>query len=172
MTHEADAAGEGDASVAKRTLRVNAPREKVYEFATDPRNVPAYGHGVQRVEPITSSRHGVGTQWRQTNVFGPVVVVNVHEVVEAERPSTWVVETTTRPHALLTYAFEQTPDGDTDVTLEIEAEMPLGAAGQLAQPLVGEWATDVAVRRTLENLKRKVERERARDASRRSSPST
>lgn len=150
---------------ASHSLRVRASRAAVWEVLADPARAADWAYGVRKVEFVTDARRGVGAQWRQTEVYGPVVVVRLVEVTAAEDGVAFHVESVTHPRLEARWSLEDAPDeaGElwTRLTLDLELELP-GNVGRAAEPALGEFVGRTIARRSAEALKRLVEQREAR----------
>lgn len=150
---------------ASHIIHVDAPREAVWDVLNDPSRIPQWLTGARKVEFISDSRRGPGTQWRQTEIYGPVVVVRVMELTEGERPRFAVMESVTRPRLELAIALDDAERDErvgTRLSVEVGYELPYGSFGKAAEPALGDFVGKTIARRSAERLKRMVEAREAR----------
>ena len=147
---------------------VAAPRELVWDQVSDPARVLDFFAGVTRWEVEGEQRTGLGARYRMLMRVGSAEVGGLIEVVESQPECDLAWTSVTGIDQRGRWRLRGAPDGGTRVELRLQFDVPgrgvsSWLAEQLAVPIVRG-----NVRRTLAQLKRAVEHERARsDAARR-----
>ena len=137
----------------KRSITINAPAEKVFNYIDDPMNQPEWVPSIMEITDVSGS--GVGQHHRWTYKMAGVLLkgeTTVTEHIPNERrvtqskggvTSTWIL------------SFK-TQDGGTMMELDIEYTIPIPVIGKLAEKIVlkrNEREADLA----MANIKEKME---------------
>lgn len=142
--------------VVDESIVIDRGRREVFEFATDPENVPLYSSNMISFEQLTEGPVGEGTRNHgKVRVAGRTIewTTEVTEFEQDRRFSSRSVESAVGFELDVTY---EDADGGTKVTWHQESETYGGFFGKLADPLVTRmYAKDV--RSNLEKLKELVE---------------
>src|SRR4051794_16157314 len=112
------------------SVRIDRPIEAVFAYVSDPINFPRWNSAVQSVRETSSGADGVGATYRMERELPDGRAENDLEVVEVNRPSLFLIRTTSGPTPF-TYRYVFTEeDGGTLLQLAAEVE-PGGLAGAL-----------------------------------------
>lgn len=138
--------------VIEESIVINRPRNEVFAFIFDPDNVPVWNSNVIEYERLTEGPFRKGTQTRSKGRVLGKTIESTFEVVELEEDSRVASRTIESPISVEgEYRFEDA-DGGTQITAHMEAEIPGGFFGKLADPLAARMlAKDF--RSNLEKLK-------------------
>jgi hypothetical protein len=131
-----------ETGVGKRGL------EHVFDYVSDPRNLPDWNSAVEVVRRTSSS--GAGATYAMQRRLPDGLATNQLEVVTSERPREFAIRTTTGPTPFLYRNRFTAGDGGTDVRLDAQVELP-GAARLL--PGLARRAVKHGVDENLETLK-------------------
>jgi uncharacterized membrane protein len=144
----------------ERELVINAPREAVWEYITDPGNYLAFFSGVTRWEVEGRKRRGLGARYRMLMRVGSAEVGGLVEVVEFEEPGDMAWTSVLGLDQRGRWRLREHSANRTVVMYRMSYHAPGGLLGwltdQLSAPVVRGH-----VRHTLENLKRHIESTRA-----------
>jgi uncharacterized membrane protein len=137
-----------------QTGHIDAPPEKAFAIAIDAARTPEWNSSVSEVRDITGSLDQIGSNYVTVLKLGGRRLEGRWEVTRVERPR--LLEFTgTAPgggRATATNRFESA-GGGTDVTIEIEYELPGGFVGGMADKLFVERAIERDVKHSVENFK-------------------
>ena len=137
-----------------QTGHIDAPPEKAFAVAIDAARIPEWNSSVSEVRDITGSLDQLGSNYVSVLKLGGRLLEGHWEVSRVESPR--LLEFTgTAPgggRATATNRFEAAGAG-TDVTIEIEYELPGGFFGGMADKLFVERAIERDVKHSVENFK-------------------
>ena len=137
-----------------QTGHIDAPPEKAFAVAIDAARIPEWNASVSEVRDITGSLDQLGSNYVSVLKLGGRLLEGRWEVSRVESPR--LLEFTgTAPgggRATATNRFEAVGAG-TDVTIEIEYELPGGFIGGMADKLFVERAIERDVKHSVENFK-------------------
>ena len=123
----------------EQTFTVGASPEEVFDYMTDPANLPRWQTTKTSVEQLTSGPPGPGTRFREwTKPPGGKQFEQVVEYTEFDRPRRFTVHIVEGPHPVDgTWSLESSGDG-TRVTFVAAGEMRgvMGLLGPLTKRLV------------------------------------
>jgi uncharacterized membrane protein len=149
----------------ERELVVNAPRELVWDYITNPDHYTLFFSGITRWEVEGRRKRGCGARYRMLMRVGSAEVGGLVEIVEFEEPGdmawTSVLGVDQRGRWRLR---EHGPDR-TGVMFRLSYHAPGGLLGWLSDQLSAPMVRN-NINHTLENLKRQIEGERADEARR------
>jgi uncharacterized protein YndB with AHSA1/START domain len=115
------------------SVRIHRPVEDVFDYLSDPGNLPHWNSAVRDVRPISISRREVGSTYSMKRELPSGSADNKLEILTLERPTQFAIRTTSGPTPFH-YRYDLRSDnGETIVTLEAEVELEGAAA--LAAPL-------------------------------------
>jgi len=133
---------------------VDAPPDKAFDLAVDATRIPEWNSSVIETRDITGSLDRVGASYTTVLKLGGRRLEGHWEVGQVEKPR--LLELTgTAPgggRATATNRFEPAGTG-TDVTIEVDYELPGGFVGGMADKLFVERAIERDVKHSIENFK-------------------
>lgn len=130
---------------------INAPVEKVYEYAASPHNGPVFIPNLNENSNISVDPTQVGQKWDfRFNMAGVDLRGNA-EVTEVDRPKKWSLKSSGGVESQWTYTFEP-ESGGTKVTLDIDYQIPQGALGKMTGQVI-ERLNQKNAEQGLHNLK-------------------
>jgi uncharacterized membrane protein len=141
---------------------INAPPEKIFEVVSDPERILSFMSGVTRWEVSSEHPTGLGARYRMLFRVGSAEVGGLIEIVEFEPPSEFAWTSVTGLDQRGRFRLRPAGGGRT----RVELRLAYGVAGsglsgwlaeRIAAPTVGGH-----LRRSLQQLKRQVEYEQAR----------
>ena len=137
-----------------QTGQIDVQPEKAFAVAIDAARIPEWNASVSEVRDITGSLDQLGSNYVSVLKLGGRLLEGRWEVSRVESPR--LIEFTgTAPgggRATATNRFEAAGSG-TDVTIEIEYELPGGFLGGMADKLFVERAIERDVKHSVENFK-------------------
>jgi uncharacterized membrane protein len=149
----------------ERELVVNAPREQVWDYVTNPDNYTLYFSGITRWEVEGRKKRGCGARYRMLMRVGSAEVGGLVEVVEFEEPGDMAWTSVLGVDQRGRWRLRSHGPNRTTVMFRLSYHAPGGLLGwlsdQLSAPIVRR-----NINATLENLKRHIESERAEEARR------
>lgn len=143
----------------RRTFRVEASAERLWELMSDPDRLSEWNRGFDRVENVTGRLNEEGTTYTQ-----------VMRVAGIELRGDWKI---TEVAPLQRRGFRGTPpgcvactgtdtfepvDGGTDLTVEMDYTLRAGPLGKLLDRLFGRAYVERVVEGNIKNLRRILER--------------
>jgi len=120
------------------SVRIERPIEAVFDYVSDPTTFPRWNSAVQSVQETAAGADGVGATYRMERQLPNGPAENDLEVVEVNRPTLFVIRTTSGPTPFhYRYVFSD-EDGGTLMQLAAEVELGglAGALGPLASRVV------------------------------------
>jgi uncharacterized protein YndB with AHSA1/START domain len=137
-----------------QTGHIDAPPDRAFDLAIDAARLPEWNSSVTEVKQITGSLDQVGSSYVSVLKLAGRPLEGRWEVTRVERPR--LLEFTgTAPgggRATSKNRFESS-DAGTDVTIEVDYELPGGFVGGLADKLFVERAIERDVKHSVENFK-------------------
>jgi uncharacterized protein YndB with AHSA1/START domain len=137
-----------------QTGHIDAPPDKVFALATDAARIPEWNSSVIEVKDIIGSLDQVGSSYVSVLKLGGRPLEARWEVSGVERPR--LLEFTgTAPgggRATSKNRFESAGAG-TELSIEVDYELPGGFAGSIADKLFVERAIERDVKHSVENFK-------------------
>lgn len=137
-----------------QTGHIDAPPEKAFALAIDAARIPEWNSSVVEVKDISGSMDQVGSSYVSVLKLGGRPLEGRWEVSRVERPRL-LEYTGTAPgggRASANNRFEASDSG-TDITIEIEYDLPGGFIGGIADKLFVERAIERDVKHSVENFK-------------------
>jgi hypothetical protein len=136
------------------SVRVERTVDEVFDFVSDPLLFPRWNSAVQAVNSTSGVRGEVGSTYSMRRELPAGQVENDLEVLVRERPTEFVIQTTSGPTPFL-YHYRFTSEGaGTVVHLQASVELPgvAGVLGPLGARAVrrGVDANFAALQRTIE----------------------
>jgi uncharacterized membrane protein len=140
----------------ERELVVNAPRDVIWAYITDPRNYTSFLSGITRWDVEGRKRRGLGARYRILMRVGSAEVGGLVEVVEFEEPGDMAWTSVLGLDQRGRWRLRERGPNRTSVMYRMSYQAPGGLIGwltdQISAPVVRNY-----VRHTLENLKRHIE---------------
>ena len=137
----------------KRSITINAPVEKVFNYLADPMNQPEWVPSIMEIKDVSGS--GVGQHFRWTYKMAGVLLKGESTTTE-HIPNERIV-TQSKGGVTSTWIINlETHDGGTMMELDIEYTIPIPVLGKLAEKIVlkrNEREADLA----MANIKEKME---------------
>src|SRR5436309_6250682 len=147
----------------ERTIVVNAPREVVWDYITDPANYTLFFSGITRWEVEGRKKRGCGARYRMLMAVGSAEVGGLIEVVEFEEPGDMAWTSVLGLDQRGRWRLRDHGPNRTSVMFRLSYHAPGGLLGwlsdQLSAPTVRRH-----VRHTLLNLKGHLESREAHKA--------
>jgi uncharacterized membrane protein len=137
-----------------QTGHIDAPSDKAFALAIDATRIPEWNSSVIEVKEITGSLDQVGSSYVGVLKLGGRRLEGRWEVSRVERPRLLELAGTAPGggRATATNRFESGGAG-TDVTIEVDYELPGGFVGGMADKLFVERAIERDVKHSVENFK-------------------
>jgi carbon monoxide dehydrogenase subunit G len=135
-------------------VRIERPVEAVFEFVSDPTTFPRWNSAVQSVQETSAGAEGVGATYRMERELPDGPAENDLEVVEVNRPSLFVIRTTSGPTPF-TYRYVFSEEGG-GTLLQLAAEVELGGLAGALGPIASR-AVKRGVDSNFADLKRILE---------------
>jgi uncharacterized membrane protein len=149
----------------ERQLVINAPRQVVWDYVTNPDNYTLFFSGITRWEVEGRRKRGCGARYRMLMRVGSAEVGGLVEVVEFEEPGDMAWTSVLGVDQRGRWRLREHGSNRTSVMFRLSYHAPGGLLGwisdQLSAPIVRG-----NIHHTLENLKRHIESERADKARR------
>src|SRR6059058_360290 len=149
----------------ERQLVINAPREEVWEYITDPANYTQFFSGITRWEVEGRKKRGLGARYRMLMRVGSAEVGGLVEIVEFEEPGDMAWTSVLGLDQRGRWRLRDHGPNRTVVMFRLSYHAPGGLLGwlsdQLSAPMVRKNIHDA-----LENLKRQIESDGADQARR------
>jgi uncharacterized membrane protein len=149
----------------ERELVINAPREVVWDYVTNPDNYTTFFSGITRWEVDGRKKRGCGARYRMLMRVGSAEVGGLVEVVEFEEPGDMAWTSVLGVDQRGRWRLREHGPNRTSVMFRLSYHAPGGLLGWLSDQLSGPMVRG-NIHHTLENLKRQIESERAQDARR------
>ncbi len=137
----------------KRSITINAPVEKVFNYLADPMNQPEWVPSIMEIKDVSGS--GVGQHFRWTYKMAGVLLKGESTTTEHIPNERTVTQIKGGVTSTWIHNFE-THDGGTMMELDIEYTIPIPVIGKLAEKIVlkrNEREADLA----MANIKEKME---------------
>lgn len=140
----------------KAEVLINAPREKVADYATEPENDPVWVSGISQARLLTQRPVGQGAQVERVASFMSKRIEYVLEIVEWTPQSLMAMRSVKGPFPMeVTYSFDDGPGG---TLAKINVKGGPGGIFKLASPLMA-MGVKKNITKDLKNLKRLMEAE-------------
>ena len=141
----------------EKSIFINAPIEKVFDYAGEPDNMPKYVRNCVKIWERTAGPVAVGTTFREI-ATGPGGMKSkyINRVTEYGRPYGLIIETTNGFHLTIVFKLES-KNGGTLFTMSGDWTMGGKFLTMLLDKLfVGKWIVG-NYKDSLDNLKKQVE---------------
>lgn len=149
----------------EKELVINAPREVVWAYITDPANYTLFFSGITRWEVEGRKKRGPGARYRMLMHVGSAEVGGLVEVVEWDEPGDMAWTSVMGVDQRGRWRLREHGPNRTSVMFRLSYHAPGGLLGWLSDQLSAPMVRN-NIRHTLENLKRQIEAERAEAARR------
>ena len=139
-------------SRVEKSIRINAPADKVFRFAADYENWNAFFVGVSDVKPTTEKTWGDGSKfvYKATIMGIPMPVgTEIHSFVENEG---WRGKSFKGIEHGTQWIFEPA-DTETEFTFAVDYRMPVPILGNILDKLIVKREWEGIVEGSLQNLK-------------------
>jgi len=153
------AEGEGCTMTHVRTsAHLDAPIDRVFELATDYKRYPEWNVNYVEVPEVLGPAHKAGTRIRSTMKLLDRKLEGWAEITEIDQPKFIKLTGTSNEGGKLIAEYRFTPAGTTtDVTAEVEYELPAGPFGKIFDRLFIERTVERDLHHSMENFKALVE---------------
>jgi uncharacterized membrane protein len=149
----------------ERELVVNAPRELVWDYITNPDHYARFFSGITRWEVEGRRKRGCGARYRMLMRVGSAEVGGLVEIVEFEEPGDMAWTSVLGVDQRGRWRLREHGPNRTSVMFRLSYHAPGGLLGWLSDQLSAPMVRN-NINHTLENLKRQIESERADEARR------
>jgi uncharacterized membrane protein len=149
----------------ERELVVNAPRQEVWNYITDPGNYTLFFSGITRWEVEGRKKRGCGARYRMLMRVGSAEVGGLVEIVEFDEPGDMAWTSVMGVDQRGRWRLREHGPNRTSVTFRLSYHAPGGLLGWISDQLSAPMVRG-NIHHTLENLKRHIESERATGARR------
>jgi carbon monoxide dehydrogenase subunit G len=136
------------------SVRIERPVDEVFGYVSDPTTYSRWNSAVQSVQATSPGADGVGATFSMERELPSGSAHNELEVVEVNRPSLFVIRTTSGPTPF-TYRYVLADDGGATL-LQLSAEVELGGLAGALGPLASR-AVKRGVDSNFADLKRILE---------------
>jgi carbon monoxide dehydrogenase subunit G len=136
------------------SVHIERPVVEVFDYVSDPMNFPRWNSAVQSVRQTSDGADGIGATYVMERELPGGRAENALEVVEVNRPTLFVIRTTSGPTPFhYRYVLE---DEGTATLLQLAAEVELGGLAGALGPLA-KRAVQRGVDSNFADLKRILE---------------
>ncbi len=136
---------------------INAPREQVFAYVDDYRNVPEYFFGLDRFTPVTEQTSGLGAEFKTVLKVGPKEITSTVRCTDWAANEIIKLESIAGMGADTTWAFADGAEpGTTRLSVDFTYHLPGGLAGKVLGKLMGPFA-DQAVKHSENKIREVVE---------------
>ena len=144
----------------ERELVVNAPRQMVWDYVTNPDNYTLFFSGITRWEVEGRKKRGMGARYRMLMHVGSAEVGGLVEIVEFEEPGDMAWTSVLGVDQRGRWRLREHGPSRTSVIFRLSYHAPGGLLGWLSDQLSAPMVRS-NIHHTLENLKRHIESGRA-----------
>jgi uncharacterized membrane protein len=140
----------------KRSIHIEAPVEKVFQYASDYRKWPEYYEGISEIKAITETTRGDGAKFvYKAKVMGMKVTVGT-EFQQFKENEGWIGKSFKGVDHQTTWNFKES-GGGTEFTHGLNSTLPWYMGGRVFEKnfLEPEWIN--MIEKSLQNLKRVME---------------
>jgi uncharacterized membrane protein len=146
-------------------LVVNAPRQVVWNYVTDPANYTAFFAGITRWEVESRRKRGCGARYRMLMRVGSAEVGGLIEIVEWDDPGDMAWTSVLGLDQRGRWRLRERGPNRTSVMFRLSYHAPGGLLGWLSDRLAAPMVRR-NIHQALQNLKRQIESHQAEDARR------
>ena len=145
----------------EQSIEVDAPRSLVWDYVTDPANYLEFMDGATRWEVAGALERGLGARYRVLLHIGSADVGGLIEVVEWHPEGDMAWSSVTGIDQRGRWRLRDLPGGGTRLTFRFAYGVAGGGIwGLISERVAGRWLRG-DFRRSLQNVKRALERESA-----------
>jgi uncharacterized membrane protein len=138
-----------------RSITINTPPEQVFEYMSDPKNIPEIWPSLIETKDVQHSPEGVAINWGWTYKMAGMRFEGKSEVVEQVANQLTVEKSEGGISSTITWRY-QSENGGTKVTFEAEYTVPVPLLGKLAEAFIVKQ-NEKEAELILENLKSRME---------------
>jgi uncharacterized membrane protein len=149
----------------ERELVVNAPREQVWAYVTNPDTYTLFFSGITRWEVEGRKKRGCGARYRMLMRVGSAEVGGLVEVVEFDEPGDMAWTSVLGVDQRGRWRLREHGPNRTSVMFRLSYNAPGGLLGWLSDQLSAPMVRN-NIHHTLQNLKRHIESDQAVKARR------
>lgn len=140
------------------SIVIDRPQEAVFEYSSNPKNVPRYSPSIVRYEPVEDGPLGEGSRIEGSIKVAGKRIDFVEEIVEFDPPRRFSARTIESPLPFRVTIWSDPVDEETLLEWLTEADQFGGFFGKLAEPVVvGMYRRELKA--DLERLKKLIESE-------------
>jgi uncharacterized membrane protein len=142
-----------------RSINIEAPVNKVFEYASNYQKWPEFFEGVSEVKPVTKISHGNGAKFiYKAKVLGLKVVVGT-ELQQFKENEGWIGKSFKGLEHRTQWIFEKS-NGDTKFTFIQNYKFPLYFGGKFIDKMLAQPQWIKIIENSLQNLKRIMEQKK------------
>jgi uncharacterized membrane protein len=142
----------------KRSIKIEAPVDKVFEYASDYKKWPEFFEGVSDFKPITAVTRGNGSKYiYKIKALGMNVTVGT-EVQQFKENEGWIGKSFKGLEHQTQWIFEKS-NGNTEFTFIQRYNLAFFLGGKFIDKMFAEPAWIKIIENSLHNLKRIIETE-------------
>lgn len=119
----------------KKTITINAPVEKVFDYASEPTNLPEFWPSMVETKDIKKVHGSVGDTFSWVYKMAGMRFEGTSEVVESIANERRVTKSSGSIPNMFTWTYQPEQAG-TKLTLEIEYTVPVPLLGKLAEAFI------------------------------------
>ena len=149
----------------ERELVVNAPRQLVWDYVTNPDNYTLFFSGITRWQVEGRKKRGCGARYRMLMRVGSAEVGGLVEIVEFEEPGDMAWTSVMGVDQRGRWRLREHGPNRTSVMFRLSYHAPGGLLGWLSDQLSAPMVRN-NVLHTLQNLKRQIESDVTQEARR------
>ena len=139
-----------------RTIKIEAPVEKVFKYASNYKKWQEFYEGVSNFKPITETSRGNGTKYiYKAKIFGMNTTVGT-EVKQFKENEGWVGKSFKGFGHKTKWIFKKSNEG-TEFTHGLSYTVPWYMGGEFSDKKLLKPAWDKIIENSLQNLKRIIE---------------
>lgn len=142
----------------QQTVTVNAPRDVVWDFVTDPSRYCEFLDGATRWDVISDEERGLGARYRMLLKVGSAEVGGLIEVVEWTPPTDMAWSSVTGIDQRGRWRLRETSDGRTRLNFRFAYGVAGGGITAMIAERVAAPSLRRRLRRSLLNVKQEVEK--------------
>jgi acyl-CoA synthetase (AMP-forming)/AMP-acid ligase II/carbon monoxide dehydrogenase subunit G len=146
---------------AEREIKIDAPREKIWELVSSPDNYDRFWHGITRLER-KNKKDGLGARFALRMRIGSADVGGLIEIVECDENADMAWTSITGIDHRVRWRLREADDGRTRVVLRLSWDSPGGVLGNVADRLARPMVA-TTLEETLKNLALELEDEEVKE---------